>query len=29
LVDAINENEAQQTLNMSFEQNESGWHIAA
>ena len=29
LVDAINESEAQNVLNMEFEQNESGWHVAA
>jgi transcriptional regulator with XRE-family HTH domain len=29
LVDAINESEAQDVLNMEFEQNESGWHVAA
>jgi hypothetical protein len=29
LVDAINESETQSTLNMEFEQNESGWHVAA
>jgi transcriptional regulator with XRE-family HTH domain len=28
LVDAINESEAQNVLNMEFEQNESGWHVA-